>query len=515
MFLIGIPVGIWILLKIKWAIEDSIEENRREAKRREQIARHEAEQRRYEAESKRQETERNKFINTDVILDIDTHKNDKVSIDDVMNLFLAQWKLYLGQSLYYLWQYEIYNENEKQNYAWRVRVFNETYGFGVISIVFFYFSNGWISLRTSKVEFNYTGQPAKKFTKDSLKNEAELVACREEAKIKWKSHGKEPKGYLPFDFYSVSGKHTSKTNIIKKEIVNNISQKNVNDNSKESINEKIQTKHNKNLEESIKELNNLIGLKRVKDEVNTIVNLMKIKDIRKKKGMQHSSISLHLVFSGNPGTGKTTVARIIGEIYYFLGVLSKGHLIEVDRAGLVAGYIGQTALKTSEVIQKSLGGILFIDEAYSLSVEHTVNKDFGLEAIDTLLKAMEDYRDDLIVIVAGYPDLMDKFLKSNPGLESRFNTFIHFDDYNENELIEIFKSFCKNNKYKISTDTEIYLNGIFFKMLKNKKKNFANGREIRNLFEKSIKNQTNRISKIKNINDEDLIEIKIQDLGEV
>jgi AAA+ superfamily predicted ATPase len=213
----------------------------------------------------------------------------------------------------------------------------------------------------------------------------------------------------------------------------------------------------KNLEEAICELNELVGLKRVKEEVNTIINLIKIKKIRESKGLQQTSISLHLVFSGNPGTGKTTVARILAKIYFNLGVLSQGHLIEVDRSGLVAGYVGQTAIKTTEVIQRALGGILFIDEAYSLT-ENGSENDYGKEAIDTLLKAMEDNRDDLIVIVAGYPEPMGKFLKSNPGLESRFNTFIHFDDYTSNELYSIFVGLCKKYNYKISIEVSKYLN---------------------------------------------------------
>jgi SpoVK/Ycf46/Vps4 family AAA+-type ATPase len=268
----------------------------------------------------------------------------------------------------------------------------------------------------------------------------------------------------------------------------------------------------KSLEDILVDLNKLIGLSRVKDEVNTIVNLIKINKLRVNKGFQQTSMSMHLVFSGNPGTGKTTVARILGEIYCSLGVLSKGHLIEVDRSGLVAGYVGQTAIKTSEIIQKALGGILFIDEAYSLT-GNNIDSDYGKEAIDTLLKAMEDYREDFIVIVAGYPEPMEKFLKSNPGLESRFNTFIHFEDYSSIELFDIFINFCKNFNYTLKNETESFLNNYFDKLLTEKKENFANAREVRNLFERSIKKQANRLSLDNDISDDELLEIKIVDIN--
>ena len=264
------------------------------------------------------------------------------------------------------------------------------------------------------------------------------------------------------------------------------------------------------LNKSLINLNKLIGLKRVKEEVTSIVNITRINKLRKNKGLPYSNLTSHFVFSGNPGTGKTTVARILADIYYSLGILSEGHLIEVDRSKLVGGYIGQTAIKTMEVIEEALGGILFIDEAYSLASSNEL--DFGKEAIDTLLKAMEDNRDDFVVIVAGYPEQMKIFLKSNPGLESRFNIFINFEDYDQNELYEIFMSLCKKEKYILGKKTECFIKDYYSKLLLNKDVNFANGRIVRNHFEKVKMNQANRLSNIKNISNEDILEIIIEDI---
>jgi len=260
----------------------------------------------------------------------------------------------------------------------------------------------------------------------------------------------------------------------------------------------------------LKELNDLIGLQQVKHEITTLINTVKINKLREEKELKRSPLSLHLVFSGNPGTGKTTVARILGKIYRNLGILSKGHLIETDRAGLVAGYVGQTAIQTKEIIEKAKGGILFIDEAHSLTPQNAGN-DFGQEAVDTLLKVMEDYRDDFIVIVAGYPDLMKNFLKSNPGLQSRFNTYINFEDYNPNELLEIFMSLCRQHNYIVETSAIDTLTGIFEDIYSQADESYANARTVRNFFEKSIKRQANRLANSDALSKKDLQTLVIGD----
>lgn len=265
------------------------------------------------------------------------------------------------------------------------------------------------------------------------------------------------------------------------------------------------------LDKLLEQLEGLIGLAGVKKEVNTLINMIKIKKIRESRGMETADISKHLVFLGNPGTGKTTVARLLSMIYKQLGVLEKGQLVEVDRAGLVAGYVGQTALKTKKKIDEAMGGILFIDEAYTLAKG---GSDFGQEAIDTILKAMEDHRENLVVIVAGYSNPMNHFLDSNPGLRSRFNKIIFFDDYTEEELFSIFLSFCTPFGLKLSTEAEQSLHSYLDWLVQHKPENFANGRAIRNLFELSLSNQANRLADKAEITDEELNTLDQQDFPE-
>ena len=261
---------------------------------------------------------------------------------------------------------------------------------------------------------------------------------------------------------------------------------------------------------SIDDLDGLIGLNTVKEEVKTLRNYIVIQQEREKKGLKSTQVSYHCVFTGNTGTGKTPVARLVADVYRSLGVLKKGHLVETDRSGLVADYVGQTATKTNKIIDRALDGVLFIDEAYSLVGGG--DNDYGKEAIATLLKRMEDNRDRLVVILAGYSDEMKQFIDSNPGLQSRFNRYIHFPDYNADELFQIFEVNCQKNDYVMSEEAKTILKSLLEKVVAEKDKNFGNARFIRNLFEKTLERQANRLSKQENLSKEMLTEISSEDL---
>lgn len=257
------------------------------------------------------------------------------------------------------------------------------------------------------------------------------------------------------------------------------------------------------------ELDSYIGLGEVKKEVKNLINMATVYQLRKEHDLPTADMSLHMVFSGNPGTGKTMIARFMARVYHSLGLLSKGKLVEVDRSGLVAGYIGQTAIKTSKVLESALGSVLFIDEAYSLTSKS--ENDFGFEAVDTILKYMEDHRDDIVVIVAGYTELMEEFVNSNPGLRSRFNKYIDFADYTADEMYGIFKLNCKKSCYELAEDAEQELKD-YFEAAGEYASDFGNARGVRNTFEKLLTEQANRIAEMDEVSREDLMKITKADV---
>lgn len=273
--------------------------------------------------------------------------------------------------------------------------------------------------------------------------------------------------------------------------------------------EKENTPPRENIEDLKKELDSYIGLDEVKKEVKNLINMATVYKLRIDNELPNPDMSLHLVFSGNPGTGKTMIARFMARVYHSLGLLSKGTLTEVDRSGLVAGYIGQTAIKTSKVIESAMGGVLFIDEAYTLTSK--TENDFGYEAVDTILKAMEDNRNDLVVIVAGYIDLMEKFIDSNPGLRSRFNKYIDFADYTADEMFAIFKLNCSKSCYVMDTAAEEKIKE-YFSLVSEAAGEFGNARGVRNTFEKILTEQANRIAALPSVSKDDLMKITESDV---
>ncbi len=266
------------------------------------------------------------------------------------------------------------------------------------------------------------------------------------------------------------------------------------------------------VEALLAELDELVGMEQIKKDVRSLINLIKVRKLRQENGLAVPDLSLHMVFTGNPGTGKTTVARLLSRLYKAIGVLEKGTLVEVDRSALVAGYVGQTALKTRETLDKALGGILFIDEAYSLAPEGGSANDFGSEAIETILKVMEDERDELVVIAAGYPEPMERFISSNPGLESRFGKYFHFEDYNGAQLFEIFKSQCKKNQYEPDEAASAYAEKLLNELYENRDENFGNARDVRNIFEKAVARHSDRVAAMEAPTRGDLLTLVESDL---
>ena len=257
-----------------------------------------------------------------------------------------------------------------------------------------------------------------------------------------------------------------------------------------------------------KELDQLVGLTEIKQYILSLEDFYEAQKLREKQGLKTTEVSKHMIFTGNPGTGKTTIARLIAKYLKAIGVLSNGQLIEVSRNDLVGKYLGHTAPQTMQVIKSAMGGILFIDEAYTLAKG---GNDFGQEAIDTILKAMEDNRDNFVVIVAGYPEPMEQFLESNPGLKSRFNKNIMFEDYSKEELFSIFQVFCQPYQMKLSEEAERSLKTYLVWLVQNKDANFANGREMRNLFESALSNQANRLAEMPDITNDELNTIEMVD----
>lgn len=271
-------------------------------------------------------------------------------------------------------------------------------------------------------------------------------------------------------------------------------------------------KKNSTLDELLCELNQLVGLPKVKEEVRRLIIYQKIQSKRKESGLKVPKRTLHMAFMGNPGTGKTTVARIVGRMYYQLGLLSKGHFTEVSRTDLIAGYQGQTALKVKNVIEKAKGGVLFIDEAYSIT-ENDNTDSYGRECLTELTKALEDSRDDLIVIVAGYTEPMNHFFESNPGLRSRFNYFINFENYSSTELIDILETLARKDDYQLSDELKERLSSYFTDELETKVENFSNGRFVRNLYEDLIMNQAVRLINNKQYSSQELSLLKLEDFN--
>ena len=322
-------------------------------------------------------------------------------------------------------------------------------------------------------------------------------------------------GNIIYRFASIIAKADNTVNEEEKEILKQILQKTAQPKVKDSnfVNNSKEVPSDDNLDKVLAELNGLIGLDEIKKSITELTNLLKIQKIRKEKGLDNIENSLHAVFMGPPGTGKTTVARLLGRIYKHLSYLEKGHLVETDRFGMVAGYVGQTAIKVNEIVNQSIGGVLFIDEAYSLNPQDG-GRDFGAEAIDALVKRMEDHRNDLVVIVAGYTEPMKLFVESNPGLRSRFNRFFKFEHFLPLQLLQIFETFCQKSDFILTTEAKDKLTDIFDMLYEKRDEAFGNARVVRNIFERCVQNQANRIVNLTELTENILQTIEETDIPE-
>jgi len=265
------------------------------------------------------------------------------------------------------------------------------------------------------------------------------------------------------------------------------------------------------IEKVMEKINALVGMDNIKDEIKSFINFVSIRSERDKRKLPVTPLSLHAVFYGPPGTGKTTIARLLGRVYKALGLLESGHVVETDRSGLVAGYVGQTAIKTDEMVTKAKDGVLFIDEAYTLVPENSSN-DFGRESVDTILKRMEDMREGFAVIAAGYTDEMERFINSNPGLKSRFSRYFYFNHYTPEELLEIFNIFAGNVEFKLSGEAELKLKDLITHFYNVRSKSFGNARFVRNVFDKIVQNQADRLASVNLLTNEILCEVTAEDI---
>lgn len=315
-----------------------------------------------------------------------------------------------------------------------------------------------------------------------------------------------------YQFSSIVIKADGKVTLREEEALKRIMKLSESDNNHLSHTSNIKPKETENtpLNEILTELDALIGLTAVKEQVKQLINFIRIQKARESAGLKNTSVSYHVVFTGNPGTGKTTVARIISRIYKQLGVVTKGHLIETDRSGLIGEFVGHTAKKVNSVVDSALDGVLFIDEAYA--IVNQGQDDFGKEAVNTLIKRIEDDRERLVVILAGYTSEMNQFIETNPGFKSRFNRYIEFPDYSSEELLAIFLSLCDKLDYSLTARARVKLSLYFKTAYAERNGSFGNGRFVRNTFEKTLESQANRIASVPNLHLETLTTIEAEDI---